>query len=567
LRKNCLAGFGNFSKAAESERLTNAIGKDKMVELNPQHMIEEIQDNIKTGDAMKTQLVLSHLGEVDRKTQNRLIYELTRGDVAFSIPQLLYLLADYSTLAAELPIIKETLISQLLAYPELLSGLLRNPKVKGKEYLIQIAGELRSDDTTLALMDMVAESQDEAEIKLVLETLGLIGDPEAINLLTDYLYAANRELIIAAVQALGQVGTPTAMHRLAERMGTDNELDFMILSIFADVQDQISLEKLNETLRSHYAHMRTYAKQEIVRIGAKAVPNLIENLLNDDPDFQIHTLNVMGDIGDESSIMPIRKLLGRDPKSANVRFAAYEALALLPLRKGAYTLTAGLTDKEDHVCIAAARAIDRNYSDILVAGIKNLLMEKDDDARHITKIIVNGQVDKIFMSMADEPYFQEMAMIYLPHAHQDIRSHYHKLLKDAGMEEFARKLVGTEEASVKQKVVAVDDSRMILNIYKATLHELGYDPVLFEFPASALEWLEKEKPAMVLTDLNMPEITGVELTAKIRGKYAVNELPVIMVTTQNEANDNKAAFAAGVNKIIQKPFNAASLKAAMAEFI
>lgn len=538
-----------------------------MAELNPQHMIEEIQDNIKTGDAMKTQLVLSHLAEVDKKTQNRLIYELTRGDVAFSIPQLLYLLADHAALAAELPIIKETLISQLLAYPELLSGLLRDPKIKGKEYLIQMAGELRSDESTLALMDLVAGSSDEGEIKQILETLGMIGDPEAINLLTDYLYAANRDLIIAAVQALGQVGTPTAMHRLAERMGTDNELDFMILSIFADVQDQVSLEKLNETLRSHYAHMRTYAKQEIVRIGAKAVPNLIENLLNDDPDFQIHTLNVLGEIGDESAIMPIRKLLGRDPKSANVRFAAYEALALLPLRKGAYTLTAGLTDKEDHVCIAAARAIDRNYSDILVAGIKNLLMEKDDDARHITKIIVNGQVDKIFMSLAEEPYFQEMAMIYLPHAHQDIRKHYHELLKGAGMDEFARQLVGGEEVTVKLKVVAVDDSRMILNIYKATLHELGYDPVLFEFPASALEWLGKTKPAMVLTDLNMPEITGVDLAAKIREKYSVSELPVIMVTTQNEAQDNKAAFAAGVNKIIQKPFNAASLKAAMSEFI
>jgi DNA-binding response OmpR family regulator len=108
---------------------------------------------------------------------------------------------------------------------------------------------------------------------------------------------------------------------------------------------------------------------------------------------------------------------------------------------------------------------------------------------------------------------------------------------------------------------------MILNIYKATLHELGYEPVLFEFPASALEWLEKEKPAMVLTDLNMPEITGVDLTAKIRKKYSPAELPVIMVTTQNEANDNKAAFVAGVSKIIQKPFNAVSLKAAMAEFI
>ncbi|MEK6201849.1 MAG: hypothetical protein N2A40_05450, partial [Desulfobulbaceae bacterium] len=74
------------------------------------------------------------------------------------------------------------------------------------------------------------------------------------------------------------------------------------------------------------------------------------------------------------------------------------------------------------------------------------------------------------------------------YTHHDIRNDYHELLKQAGMDEFAGILVGTEERTVKQKVVAVDDSRMILNIYKTTLHELGYEPVLFEFPASALEW-------------------------------------------------------------------------------
>ena len=42
-------------------------------------------------------------------------------------------------------------------------------------------------------------------------------------------FAPNRELIITAIQALGQVASPSAMHRLSERMGTDNELDYMIL--------------------------------------------------------------------------------------------------------------------------------------------------------------------------------------------------------------------------------------------------------------------------------------------------------------------------------------------------
>jgi CheY-like chemotaxis protein/HEAT repeat protein len=538
-----------------------------MADLNPQDMIEELQANIKTGDARKARLVLAHLGEVDGKARNRLIYLLSRARIEFAIPLFLYLLSHQPRVVEEMPAIRDAFLSMLLAQPSKLLDFLASPAIEDKFELIRVAGELRLEEATPLLLGLISASEDEAEIHLLLETLGLIGDPLAINTLSDYLYAANRELTVAAVQSLGQVGTPTAMHRLAERMGTDNELDYLILSIFAEVQDQISLEKLNDTIRSHYAHMRTFAKSELVRIGPKAVPVLIANLRHDDPDFLIHTLNILGEIGDESAVVPIRKLLSDEPKNANVRFAAYEALALLPLRKGAYTLTAGLGDREDHVCIAAARAIDKNFSPILGAGIKNLLRGPEEEARHIAKIIVNAQVDNIFLFLADDELFQELALIYLPHTHKDTRSHYRRLLAANGQGGFADKLVGDNGEQPRPKVVAVDDSRMILNIYKATLHELGYDPVLFEFPASALEWLRREKPLMVLTDLNMPGMTGIQLSEKIRALHPAAALPIIMVTTQNESQDNEAALRAGVNAILHKPFNQRSLGAAMAQLL
>ncbi|RUM38213.1 MAG: response regulator [Desulfobulbus sp.] len=540
-----------------------------MAELNEEHMIEEIRANIATGDSLKARLVLDHLGSVDKKTQNRLLYELARADADFTIPLLNHVLTTFPDLARELPVIRETLISHLIAYPDLLIDGLRNPVIQDKTVLVETAGELKLEEATPALIDLLGETEDSHLLKLIIETLGLIGDPQSINTLTDYLYAADRELIITAIQALGQVGTPTAMHRLAERMGTDNEIDLLILGIFSDVQDHVSLEKLNDTLRSHHAHMRIYAKDELIRIGVKSVPVLIENLKEPDDDFLVHTLNVLGDIGDESAIMPIRKLLDTVPKNANVRFAAYEALALLPLRKGAYTLAAGLTDKEDHVCVAAARAIDRNFNEILAAGIKNMIRSKDDEASHIVKIITNAQVDNIFLSLAGEKYFQEMALIYLPHSHKDTRNHYIALLRENGFDEFAARVAGDEKDSgaVRAKICAVDDSRMILNIYKATLHEIGFEPVLFEFPAGALEWLENEKPSLVLTDLNMPEISGIQLTQGIRKKYSAEELPVIMVTTQSDTQDHEAAEAAGVNHILIKPFNAQSLKDAIGKYI
>lgn len=529
-----------------------------MTGVNPRHMIEELQENIKAGDALKAKLVLSHFEEIEREDRNKLIYFLSRADATFSIPLFLHVLNTQDIEPAEIEMIRETMLSILLAWPEKLLQLLSSSDLADKTDLIRLVGELKMEEATSKLLKLIAVSDNEAEVLVIIESLGMIGDPEAINTLTDYLYAANRELISAAVESLGQVGTPTAMHRLAERMGTDSEIDCQILAIFAQVQDQISLDKLNDTIRSHYAHMRTLAKSELVKIGPKAVPVLIENLGDEDADFLIHSLNVLGDIGDESAVGPIRKLLMNEPKSGNVRFAAYEALALLPLKKGAYTLTAGLSDSEDNVCVAAARAIDKNFSKILGAGIKNLLHGNEDEAKQIVKTIVDAQTDNIFSYLLGDEVFEKLILTALKKSHRDTRKHYAWLLQQAGRKDLAGKIVAVEEGG-RPKVVAVDDSRMILGIYRATLHELGFEPVLFEFPASAINWLEKERPFLVLTDLNMPAITGIELTAELRKKYSKDELPILMVTTQNESQDNEAAYEAGVNTIVHKPFTSQSL--------
>ena len=119
------------------------VSKILMADLNPQHMIEEIQDNIKTGDLLKGQLVLAHIRDVDLKTRNRLIYYLTRADAEFSVPLFIYLLKHQAEVAEEMPIIRETMLSILLAYPEKLIAFLGSPNIEGKSELI------RPESTTL----------------------------------------------------------------------------------------------------------------------------------------------------------------------------------------------------------------------------------------------------------------------------------------------------------------------------------------------------------------------------------------------------------------------------------
>ncbi|MDH4317690.1 MAG: response regulator [Desulfobulbaceae bacterium] len=537
---------------------------------NPEHIVEEIRANIRDEDLLKAHLVLNHFYEINLNYQKKILYELSKASSEFSVPLLHYILHKPDKNTISRPLIRDLLLSSIISEPGLLIEQLSKSEISEKQIYIETAGELKLSAATPILIELLSRIDDPIELKLIIENLGLIGDPQAINTLTDYLYSADQDLIVTAITALGQVGTETAMKRLAGRMGTDNQLDILILKVFAQVRDAVALGQLNEALRSHHAGMRTFAKQELTALGPKSIPFLLDNLTDGNNDFVIHSLNILGDIGDDSAILPIRKLLDQMPKNANVRFAAYEALAMLPLRKGAYTLTAGLSDPEDQVCIAAAKAIDRNYSEILSAGIKNLIRTNSEESKHICKIIIDALADNIFLSLMDVSIFTNFIESYLPKIHHDIRDHYLRLLKSKGLRDVAAKLeqgISSGEEPDRGRICAVDDSRMILNIYKSTLHEIGFEPILFEFPTGALEWLKYNKPFVVFTDLNMPKMTGIELTAGIRKLYSHKELPIIMVTTQSDEQDHEAAFKAGVNGLLMKPFSKQSLQMEIDKYV
>jgi CheY-like chemotaxis protein len=284
----------------------------------------------------------------------------------------------------------------------------------------------------------------------------------------------------------------------------------------------------------------------------------MENLTQEDPDLRIHTLNVLGDIGDEAAIPAIRKLLFNEPRDANVRFAAYEVLGRLPVEKGAITLAAGLHDPVANVRTAAANAINNNFAPVLAAGLKNMVREETEETVKIVQAVIEGECDRIFLSLIGEPAFEKTSLRMLGgEAPEEVRTHFDKLLRAEGHLELAAQLDQGEAAAPQRrvlKVFAVDDSRMILNIYRSVLHKLGLEPQLYEFPADAIANVQRLRPDVILTDLNMPEISGIELTRQVRQWYGAEEMPIVMVTTQNESQDNEAALAAGVNRILNKPF-------------
>ncbi|MGB0454184.1 MAG: response regulator [Bacteriovoracaceae bacterium] len=119
------------------------------------------------------------------------------------------------------------------------------------------------------------------------------------------------------------------------------------------------------------------------------------------------------------------------------------------------------------------------------------------------------------------------------------------------------------------KILVVDDMAVMRKIIKKVLVSLGYENLVEAddgVPAWELlnEHHNKGEPfEFVVSDWNMPNMTGLDLLKKVRADEKFKSLPFLMVTAEGEKSNVVIAVKAGVSNFIVKPFNAETFKAKM----
>lgn len=102
-------------------------------------------------------------------------------------------------------------------------------------------------------------------------------------------------------------------------------------------------------------------------------------------------------------------------------------------------------------------------------------------------------------------------------------------------------------------VLVVDDSEMVRELHGFALRGAGYDVDDADNGSAAMEKLLGRRFDLVVTDINMPQMDGYELTRRIRGTQGYERIPVILVSTESQAVDKSIGFEAGANVYIVKP--------------
>lgn len=118
-----------------------------------------------------------------------------------------------------------------------------------------------------------------------------------------------------------------------------------------------------------------------------------------------------------------------------------------------------------------------------------------------------------------------------------------------------------------KSVLIVDDAYSVRQLVAFTLKGAGYDILEAANGREGLEQLERHKVDLVISDLNMPVMNGIEFVRGLRQTKAAKYTPVLMLTTESQLSFKLEAKAAGATGWIVKPFQPAKLLETIAKVV
>jgi len=110
-------------------------------------------------------------------------------------------------------------------------------------------------------------------------------------------------------------------------------------------------------------------------------------------------------------------------------------------------------------------------------------------------------------------------------------------------------------------IAALDDEADILELLKVSLEKAGYRFEGFQEADDLFRYLARERPALLLLDLMLPEIDGLEVCREVRRTEALAGLPVIMLTAKGDEADKVVGLELGADDYVTKPFSVKELVA------
>ena len=445
---------------------------------------------------------------------------------------------------------------------------------------IRVAGEYGFKSASSTLVSLAEAEADPDRLMEVLTSLARIADPAALPVFRKYLSHEDPFIVALCIEALGKLRDLESVDYLKKIISDSEAPDryeicdittWKAVEALASFDTEDTLTFLVEKLHHKNPTVRRIITDAMTSIGSPVIPLLLTAFETGDTDMKILTSNVLGFIGDKACadglVAAFDKGLAED---SNVRYALYEALGRVGTMKGIICLVDGLTEEDELTLMSVVGGLEKHVNPGIVAKLSGLLSAATDQSDRLAKAVINSGAVSLF----DALYENEgagMALVEALCVSKDptIIDQFRQLLADIGgsrADDDIARLPAPEAGA--QKALAADDSRSMCAMHKAILTDLGFEAFVAPNGQEAYDFIEQgEDFDIIVTDMNMPVMDGMELVGKIRNTPGFEDTPIIMVTTESEASQQNLAEKTGVSAFITKPFKPEELKAKIQELI
>ncbi|MDR0338210.1 MAG: response regulator transcription factor [Planctomycetaceae bacterium] len=113
----------------------------------------------------------------------------------------------------------------------------------------------------------------------------------------------------------------------------------------------------------------------------------------------------------------------------------------------------------------------------------------------------------------------------------------------------------------KEQILVIEDEQDILSMVRLRLESRGFVVVTAESGELALRWLTEHKPDLILLDLMLPGINGLEVLKQIRNNRNLAKIPILIISALGEESDVVVGLELGADDYLSKPFNMSILMA------
>ncbi|WP_321493777.1 response regulator [uncultured Desulfobacter sp.] len=409
----------------------------------------------------------------------------------------------------------------------------------------------------------------------ILSALVLIQPPEALGIFRQNLH--NKDSLIASlsIEAVGKyndVDSVDALCKIVEESEAGDRYEQCDLTVAGAIDSlaMIHTDKALSFLASKIHHRNPVARRIIhavfPRLGPETIRFIAPFIYEDNTDLKIMAVNLLGTIGDKKGVDCIEEAIDKGiADHPNVKFAVYEALGKIFSIRSLVRLVDGLFEQEPSLLIAVISSLNHQINPGVVKKLKNMIDKGDDQSSRLINAVVAARALSLFESLyEDQAIGDKMVDVIIKSSDRGFCGAFLKKLKsiDSKRAESDRdKISSVSSVLLKKRVLIVDDSESMLAFYRSIASAMGLSVITAENGRKALDILEEDKLFdLILTDLNMPVMTGIELTQKIRTDPSVEKIPIVVVSTESEESQEQLAIKMGADDFMKKPFTADQLQ-------